>query len=473
MSRKYGNFRRLYQIGFARNLHDVLLQPNTTTTYTADRVLQLPGGDEDQQIPSTTSVDTFTNKTISGASNTLTNIDMSSLSGTLSIAKGGTNSTTALANDRIMISSSGKIVEAAAITASKALVSDASGLPVASTTSATEIGYVAGVTSAIQTQLDSKQASLGFTPENSANKGVANGYCPLNASAKIDNSYLDTTVMNYHGTWDASTNTPALSDGMVGADPGDVYVVSVAGTQNLGSGSITFAVGDWVLYSQTNIWQKVQNSSAVTSVNGAVGAVTVDAINELTGDVTAGPASGSASAVATIAAGAITNSKIAIGAGIDAAKIGSGVVSTTEFEYLNGVSSGIQGQIDGKATKALDNLTVAGLAAGSLLVGSSSTAVSNLAAGAEGKVLTIVSGSPSWELPGSQSYKATWVTADGTTKAVTHNLGTLDVRVEIYDLADGQTIDVDTITRTSTNVVTAVASEAPNASGWRILITAV
>lgn len=42
------------------------------------------------------------------------------------------------------------------ITASRALASDANGLPVASATTATELGYVSGVTSAIQTQLGNK-----------------------------------------------------------------------------------------------------------------------------------------------------------------------------------------------------------------------------------------------------------------------------------------------------------------------------
>lgn len=79
---------------------------------------------------------------------------LSGISDPLQIAKGGTNSNTALNNNRIMKSSGGKIVEAAAITASHALVSDVNGIPVASTTTDVELGYVAGVTSAIQTQID-------------------------------------------------------------------------------------------------------------------------------------------------------------------------------------------------------------------------------------------------------------------------------------------------------------------------------
>lgn len=84
------------------------------------------------------------------------NLTLNSIGGTLSIAKGGTNSTTALNNNRVIQSSGGAIVEAAAITASRALVSDINGIPTHSTVTTTELGYVAGVTSAIQTQFSNK-----------------------------------------------------------------------------------------------------------------------------------------------------------------------------------------------------------------------------------------------------------------------------------------------------------------------------
>lgn len=79
---------------------------------------------------------------------------------TLPISKGGTNSNSALSNNRVMKSASGSIVEAAAITAARALKSDANGIPThfdtATEPSLTELTYVKGVTSAIQTQLGSK-----------------------------------------------------------------------------------------------------------------------------------------------------------------------------------------------------------------------------------------------------------------------------------------------------------------------------
>jgi hypothetical protein len=83
--------------------------------------------------------------------------DLSSPVGVLPIANGGTNSGAALSNNRVIKSSGGAIVEAAAITANRALASDANGIPVHTAVTDTELGYVSGVTSAIQTQLNNKQ----------------------------------------------------------------------------------------------------------------------------------------------------------------------------------------------------------------------------------------------------------------------------------------------------------------------------
>lgn len=97
------------------------------------------------------------------------------LANPLPIANGGTNSSTALNNNRVIISSGSAIVEASAITASRAVVSDVSGIPVAATTTATEIGYVNGVTSSIQTQLNSKQATLTPGSISTTTTGVTVG----------------------------------------------------------------------------------------------------------------------------------------------------------------------------------------------------------------------------------------------------------------------------------------------------------
>lgn len=67
-------------------------------------------------------------------------------------------------------------------------------------------------------------------------------------------------------------------------------------------------------------------------------------------------------------------------------------------------------------------------------------------------------------------YKTSWAAASGTSKTVTHNLGSTDVVVTLVDLADNQMIGVDSIVITDSNTVTLSASEAPSASGWRVLV---
>lgn len=70
----------------------------------------------------------------------------------------------ALSISNALISASAAIAfsKMAALTASRALQSNASGVVEVSTTTSTELGYVSGVTSAIQTQIDSKQATGNY-----------------------------------------------------------------------------------------------------------------------------------------------------------------------------------------------------------------------------------------------------------------------------------------------------------------------
>ena len=75
--------------------------------------------------------------------------------------------------------------------------------------------------------------------------------------------------LNYQGTWNASTNTPTLVSSV--GTQGYYYVVNVAGTTNL-NGITDWQVGDWAIYNGT-AWQKVDNTDAVTSVNGYTGTV--------------------------------------------------------------------------------------------------------------------------------------------------------------------------------------------------------
>jgi len=78
----------------------------------------------------------------------------------------------------------------------------------------------------------------------------------------------------YQGTWDATGNTPTLSDG-TGAQ-GNYHVASTAGTIDLGSGNITFSIGDWVIHNGS-VWEKLDNVNDVQSVFGRVGVITATA----------------------------------------------------------------------------------------------------------------------------------------------------------------------------------------------------
>lgn len=110
-------------------------------------------------------------------------------------------------------------------------------------------------------------------------KGINNGVATLDGGGKIPAGQLPNSVMTLEGQWDASTNTPTLSDGTGNA--GMVYEVTVGGTQDLGSGNITFNVGDFVVYGNDGKWYRSINSNEVVSVNGQTGVVLIG-FNHLT-----------------------------------------------------------------------------------------------------------------------------------------------------------------------------------------------
>ena len=80
--------------------------------------------------------------------------------------------------------------------------------------------------------------------------------------------------LNYQGTWNASTNTPALASSV--GTTNYYYVVSVSGSTNL-NGITDWVAGDWAIYNGS-VWQKIDQTNLVTSVNGQTGAVTIGAL---------------------------------------------------------------------------------------------------------------------------------------------------------------------------------------------------
>ena len=103
-------------------------------------------------------------------------------------------------------------------------------------------------------------------------KANANGVATLDSGGKVPLTQIPDSVLgqlSYMGTWNASSNNPALANPPASTTQGDYYVVSVAGTQF----SISFAVGDWIISNGT-AWEKVDNTDAVASVFGRLGVIT-------------------------------------------------------------------------------------------------------------------------------------------------------------------------------------------------------
>lgn len=167
------------------------------------------------------------------------------------------------------------------------------------------------VTDSEKSTWNAKQNALGYTPENTANKatdfstvnntlyptvqavsnaitsatssyiplsqkGANNGVATLDVGGKVPFSQLPAALMIYKGTWNVSTNTPTLADGT--GVTGWVYIVSVGGTINTGSGNITYSAGDYAIHNGST-WEKSAGTNNVASVNGQQGVVNLTTAN--------------------------------------------------------------------------------------------------------------------------------------------------------------------------------------------------
>lgn len=154
------------------------------TNHTDDRTWTLQ--DATDTFVGLATTDTLTNKSIDSDNNTLTNI-----------ANADIKSAAAIAVDKL-----------AALTASRATVTDGSGFVSAATTTATEIGYVNGVTSAIQTQIDAK---AGTTVATATTAGLVTSYDGTVQSSVKDIGDAAYTVLDADGFSLIKTDATALT----------------------------------------------------------------------------------------------------------------------------------------------------------------------------------------------------------------------------------------------------------------------
>jgi len=119
------------------------------------------------EVADVSSTQTLTNKTIDADLNTITDI----------------------ANANIATSAAIVFSKMESLTASRATVTNGSGFVSASATTATELGYLSGVTSALQTQLDAKLDDIGTSTDNALVRwdGVA-GEAVQNSLVALDDA---------------------------------------------------------------------------------------------------------------------------------------------------------------------------------------------------------------------------------------------------------------------------------------------
>jgi hypothetical protein len=109
-------------------------------------------------------------------------------------------------------------------------------------------------------------------------KGLANGLATLDAGGTVPLSQIPASIqggVSYQGTWNATTNTPTLTSSV--GTKGYYYVVSTAGSTNL-NGITDWNIGDWAIFNGS-VWEQIDNTDAVTSVNGFTGSVVLTTTN--------------------------------------------------------------------------------------------------------------------------------------------------------------------------------------------------
>jgi hypothetical protein len=362
----------------------------------------------DSTVTTNSGTQTLTNKTISGASNTLSNIGNSSLTnstvsyGGVSLALGATDATPAF-----------DLQDATSYPAS-ALTGTISNAQLAGTIDATKIhdgtisntefGYLNGVTSAIQTQIDSKltasnnlsdiatastaRTNLGLgtmATQNASSVAITGGSVtgmgsPSAGSDVATKTYVDNlvaglktriisrvaTTTNVDLTADLQngdtidgitlvTGNKVLVKNQSDASKNGIYDVVASGTATRNSDYDTIAeLAGQIVVVQEGTTNGDTIYLCTTDTDATLGSsnITFTIIEPAnTGTVTSVAVADSGSSEFTITGSPVTSSgtiSLAVNS-INATKIGSGTIDNTEFGYLNGATSNIQTQIDAKA----------------------------------------------------------------------------------------------------------------------------
>jgi len=170
-----------------------------------------------------------------------------------------------IADGQAAITGAATTITTSDLTASRALASSASGKVEVSTATAAELAYLSGVTSAIQTQLNARQAT--------SERNSANGYAGLGADGKLLDSVLpDLAISEYKGVVADAAAMVAVT-----AQKGDWVTRTDTGTIYILTGTNAAVEGQWMQLSYPG--------TPVVSVAGKTGVVTLTATDVGLGSV--------------------------------------------------------------------------------------------------------------------------------------------------------------------------------------------
>jgi hypothetical protein len=274
---------------------------------------------------------------VGNASNLPTDV---AVTGAISISNTGfvAISSGVIVNDDINASAAIAVSKLAALTASRAVVTDASGFISASSVTSTELGYVSGVTSAIQTQINAKQATItGAATTITSSDLTANRAVVSNASGKIAISSVTDTELGYLSGVTSAVQTQLdakFAATLTSVAEGDIVYYNGTNWVNLARGSTGQA-----LYSTSTTIQWDTPTINGIPVGGSDGQV----LTKLSGtDFDADWETLTVSSITDLTASA------------DELNILDGATATTEeINFLSGASANIQTQLNNKLSTSL------------------------------------------------------------------------------------------------------------------------
>ena len=144
--------------------------------------------------------------------------------------------------------------------------------------------------------------------------------------------------LSYQGTWNASTNTPTLASST--GTNGYYYIVATAGSTNL-NGITDWQIGDWLMFNGS-VWQKIDQTNSVTSVNGQTGAVSVGTVTSVSALTLGTTGTDLSSTVATSTTTPVITLNVPT-----ASATNRGVLSSADWTTFNNKGSGTVTSVSG------------------------------------------------------------------------------------------------------------------------------